>query len=92
MCSRCQVILEWEYVMLCVRLKLLDVLLGFWVWAGIGWSWLGSQPYRYVPLVLPLFMFTLHVCSECCATVVMARLTAIQVHYYMCTYTDLHIH
>jgi hypothetical protein len=46
----CQVILEWDYVMLCVRLKLLDVTLGFWVWAGIGWSWLGSQPYRYTPI------------------------------------------
>ncbi|KAG5178965.1 hypothetical protein JKP88DRAFT_247768 [Tribonema minus] len=40
-----KVVLDWEYVMLCVKLKLLDLLFGVWVWAGIGWSFSPEREY-----------------------------------------------
>jgi hypothetical protein len=43
---RHQVILDWDYVMVCVKLKLVDLALGLWVWAGIGWGLNPERQYR----------------------------------------------
>lgn len=44
-CASHQVILEWDYITLCSYIKAFDLLVGVWLWAGLGWSWDGGLDY-----------------------------------------------
>ncbi|CAM9718842.1 unnamed protein product, partial [Sphacelaria rigidula] len=40
-----KVILEWDYIMLCAYIKIFDLLVGFWLWVGLGWAWSEDRDY-----------------------------------------------
>ncbi|CAN0018639.1 unnamed protein product, partial [Laminaria digitata] len=40
-----KVILEWDYILLCGKIKIFDLIVGLWLWIGLGWSWSEDRDY-----------------------------------------------
>eukprot|EP00904_Undaria_pinnatifida_P007356 jgi/Undpi1/3750/HiC_scaffold_16.g07119.m1 len=61
-----KVILEWDYILLCAKIKIFDLVVGLWLWIGLGWSWSEDRDYseRYSIRVLLIAVTTVQTLTD----------------------------